>query len=77
VLVHADQGVHESLKDALQLGHNLREPVPLVELQPGHEEKRIWWQAPAPGEWGYSAVYYSDYRTQRRPSGQIVARFVF
>ena len=35
------------------------------------------WSGPAPGEWGHSAVYYSDYRTQRRPSGQIVARFVF
>ena len=35
------------------------------------------WSDPAPGEWGYSAVYYSDYRAQRWPSGQIVARFVF
>jgi hypothetical protein len=29
------------------------------------------WSDPAQGEWGYSAVYYSDYRTQRRPSEQL------
>jgi hypothetical protein len=25
------------------------------------------WQDPAPGQWGASPAYYSDYRTQRRP----------
>jgi len=29
------------------------------------------WSDPAQGDWGYSAVYYSDYRTQRRPSEQL------
>ena len=28
------------------------------------------WVNPAPGEWGVSPVFYSDYRHQRRPSEQ-------
>ena len=35
------------------------------------------WSDPAPGEWGYSAVYYGDYRTQRRPSEQLSLGRVF
>src|SRR5205823_8061576 len=26
------------------------------------------WTQPAPGQWGTSAAYYSDYRFQRRPN---------
>ena len=29
------------------------------------------WSDPAPGEWGYSAAYYDDFRYQRRPSEQL------
>jgi hypothetical protein len=35
------------------------------------------WSNPADGEWGYSAVYYSDYRTQRRPSEQLSLGRIF
>jgi len=35
------------------------------------------WSDPAPGEWGYSAVYYGDYRAQRRPSEQLSGGRVF
>ena len=35
------------------------------------------WSDPAQGDWGYSAVYYSDYRTQRRPDEQLSLGRVF
>lgn len=35
------------------------------------------WSDPAQGEWGYSAVYYNDYRAQRRPSEQLSLGRVF
>jgi len=35
------------------------------------------WSDPAQGEWGYSAVYYSDYRAQRRPSEQLSLGRIF
>jgi hypothetical protein len=35
------------------------------------------WSDPAPGEWGYSAVYYDDYRGQRRPSEQLSLGRIF
>ncbi|MEK7405938.1 MAG: TonB-dependent receptor [Acidobacteriota bacterium] len=35
------------------------------------------WSDPAQGEWGYSAVYYNDYRTQRRPSEQLSLGRIF
>ncbi|MBI4874381.1 MAG: TonB-dependent receptor [Acidobacteria bacterium] len=35
------------------------------------------WSDPAPGEWGTSAVYYSDYRGQRRPSEQLSLGRIF
>ncbi len=35
------------------------------------------WSDPAQGDWGYSAVYYNDYRTQRRPNEQLSLGRVF
>jgi hypothetical protein len=35
------------------------------------------WSDPAPGEWGYSAAYYDDFRFQRRPSEQLGIGRVF
>jgi len=35
------------------------------------------WSDPAQGEWGVSAVYYGDYRTQRRPSEQLSLGRIF
>jgi len=35
------------------------------------------WSDPAPGEWGYAAMYYSDYRYQRRPSEQLSVGRIF
>lgn len=35
------------------------------------------WQDPAPGEWGTSAAYYSDYRYARRPDEQLGIGKVF
>jgi hypothetical protein len=35
------------------------------------------WSDPAQGDWGYSAVYYGDYRYQRRPDEQLSIGKVF
>ena len=35
------------------------------------------WTDPAPGQWGTSAAYYNDYRSQRRPAEQLSLGRIF